>query len=119
MLQLEFFPVVSAFEENKITGADIADCASSDIFATLIAGIPVLQAKRCFRALITYFNENTVVAAAAAAAGNGVCDSSVMAPPQPPISKTSQVSPSYDLKAACCHSSDYTRNDIRAHTSTA
>lgn len=106
LLQLELFPVVSIFEKNGICGADIADCANSDVFAGLITGIPALQAKRCFRALTAYFNKNTAVTAAAAAGGSGVSDSSVLAPPQLPVSKTSQVSASYDLKAACCHSSN-------------
>ena len=101
--------MVSGCDNNGINGADIADCANSDVFAGLITAIPALQAKRCFRALTAYFNKNTAVTAAAAAAGSGVSDSSVLAPPQLPVSKTSQVSASYDLKAACCHSSDCTR----------
>ena len=81
--------MISAFEKNGITGEDIADCANSDVFAKLVAGVPFLQAKRCFRALTAYFNKN---AADAAAASSGVSGGSVLAPPQLPVSKTSQVS---------------------------
>ena len=90
LLQLGQFSVVSAFEKDCITGEDIADCANSDVFAKCVTGIPFLQAKRCFRALTAYFDKHTAVATAAAG-GSGVSDSSMLAPPQLPVSKTSQV----------------------------
>ena len=76
LLQLGLFSVVPVFHDNGINGADIADCANSDVFAGLIASLPALQAKRCFRALTGYVNKHT----AAAAGRSGVDDNSVVAP---------------------------------------
>ena len=77
LLQLGLFSVVPVFHDNGINGADIADCANSDVFAGLIASLPALQAKRCFRALTAYFKKHT----AAAAGRSGVGGSNMVAPP--------------------------------------
>ena len=52
--------MASILTGNKINGADIADCADSDVFAALIPSVPVLQAKRFFRSLTAYFGKHKV-----------------------------------------------------------
>ena len=70
--------MVEVFTKHGINGADIADCANSDAFAGLIASVPRLQAKRCFRALTAYFNEHS--AAAVAGRGGGGDSKAVSSP---------------------------------------
>ena len=69
LLQLGLFSVVPVFHDNGINGADIADCANSDVFAGLIASLPALQAKRYFRALTAYFKKHTAAAAGRSGVG--------------------------------------------------
>ena len=47
--------IVQAVVEAGINGEDLADCGSSDVFASLVPAVPPLKAKRCFRSLTTYF----------------------------------------------------------------
>lgn len=82
--------MVSVFYDNGINGADIADCANSDVFAGLVTGVPALQAKRCFRSLVTYFDKHKSSTASTAAGSTG-SGSSVVAPPRPPAAKTLKV----------------------------
>ena len=46
--------IVRAVVGTGITGEDLADCRDSDVFASLVPGVPALKAKRCFRSLTTY-----------------------------------------------------------------
>ena len=52
--QLVDSSIVRAVVGTGITGEDLADCRDSDVFASLVPGVPALKAKRCFRSLTTY-----------------------------------------------------------------
>ena len=71
--------MVSVLTRVGMNGADLADCANSDVFASFFPSIPALQAKRCFRALTVYCDaRKTPVAAGAAVGGDGGHGSAVV-----------------------------------------
>ena len=57
--QKAYSSIIQAVVKAGITGADLADCRDSDVFASLVPGVPALKAKRCFRSLTTYLESKS------------------------------------------------------------
>ena len=56
--QLVDSSIVQAVGRAGLTGEDLADCRDSDVFASLVPGVPPLKAKRGFRSLTTYLESH-------------------------------------------------------------